>query len=187
MTTASLSQNERRLELALAIAASLGGLAVLLVGSSYGLTNTTGVGAGFMPAVAGILLAVSGLVWVGQLVRTARQPEHPADATNLVDLIAEDVGDESEVHSFPDRSGWARVGILAGSIAAAALLLPVLGYSLTMVALLCVILIVLARRRVWLAILVAVAVSLISRLVFEVWLGTSLPHSMIPVLSWLGI
>ena len=79
------------------------------------------------------------------------------------------------------------MGILAGSIAAAALLLPFLGYSLTMIGLLCVILIVLARRRIWLAILVAVAVSLASRLVFEVWLGTSLPHSIIPVLSGLGI
>ena len=76
MTTASLSRTNAEWNLALAIAAGVGGLAVLAVGSSYGLTNNTGVGAGFMPAVAGILLAVAGLVWIAQLVRpmTARQP-----------------------------------------------------------------------------------------------------------------
>jgi hypothetical protein len=187
MTTASLTQNERRLELALAGSATLGGIAVAGVGTTYGITHSTGVGAGFMPLIAGILLLVSGLVWIAQLVVASRQPQHPADPTNLVDLIAEDVGDESDEHAFPQAAGWKRVGILVGAITVAALLLPILGYSLAMVGLLCVILIVLARRRAWLAVLVAIAVSLASRLVFEVWLGTSLPHSIIPPFSWLGI
>ena len=193
MTTASLTQHERRLEWALAAAATLGGVAVTGVAATYGITHSTGVGAGFMPTIAGVLLISAGLVWVVQLVhsgRVASRPVAPAGTVSnaLVELISEDdIGDESDEHSFPDAQGWRRVGLLAGSILVAALLLPYLGFTLTMVGLLSLILIALAKRRVWIALLVALAVSLGARLVFEVWLGTGLPHSVIPPFSWLGI
>ena len=59
----------------------------------------------------------------------------------------------------------------------AATLLNVLGYVLTMTGLLTTILIAIGRRQAWIAIAVAVAIALLSQLIFEGWLGTNLPHS----------
>jgi hypothetical protein len=83
--------------------------------------------------------------------------------------------------------GWLRVATLAGSIAVAAILLNVLGYVLTMTGLLATILIVIGRRKAWIAVAVAVAVALLSQLIFEGWLGTNLPHSTLAPFSTWGI
>ena len=180
---------ERRLEWGLATAATLGGVAVALVGSTYGLDNETGVGAGFMPVVAGTFTALGGLFWGLGLMRhgrveTAEAHEH----SPLVELLAaEDAEDESEEGGFPDRAGWLRALSLIGVIAVAALLLPLLGYTITMLALLTAILHLLSRRRLWIALSVSLAVTLASRLVFETWLGTALPHSGLFPLTVLGI
>ena len=53
MTTESLTVNEHRLEWGLAVAATVGGTVVVVAALGYGLTNATGVGAGFVPTVAG--------------------------------------------------------------------------------------------------------------------------------------
>ena len=181
---------ERRLEWALATAATLGGAAVAVIGAGYGLDNETGVGAGFMPAVAGTFTALGGLFWGLGLLRHGRVAAAPAphDLSPLAELLAaEDADDESEEGGFPDRAGWLRAFSLIGVIAVAALVLPVLGYTLTMLALLTAILHLLSRRRLWIALSVSLAVTLASRLVFETWLGTALPHSGLFPLTVLGI
>ena len=181
---------ERRLEWGLAAAATLGGAAVAAVGATYGLDNETGVGAGFMPAAAGTFTALGGLFWGLGLVRQGRvQPaSEPHDLSPLAELLAaEDADDESEEGGFPDRAGWLRAFSLIGVIAVAALLLPVIGYTVTMLALLTAILHLLSRRRLWIALSVSLAVTLASRLVFETWLGTALPHSGLFPLTVLGI
>ena len=189
-TTASSITGERRLEWCLAGAAAFGGLAVAVVGSTYGLSNETGVGAGFMPVVAGTFTALGGLFWTLGLMhhREAETPLAHDDLSPLGELlVAEDVDDESEEGGFPDRAGWLRALSLIAVIAVAAVLLPVLGYTLTMLALLTVILHLVSRRRLWIAASVSLAVTLASRLVFEIWLGTALPHSGLFPLTVLGI
>lgn len=189
-STTTPAQGERRLEQGLALAATAGGLAVAVVGSTYGLSNETGVGAGFVPAFAGGATALGGLFWALGLLRHRQVQAQPAheDLSPLAELlVAEDVDDESEEGTYPDRAGWLRALGLIAVIAVAAVLLPVLGYTVTMLALLTSILHVLSRRRLWIAFLVALAVTLASRLVFEIWLGTALPHSGLFPLTVLGI
>lgn len=172
-----------------------------VVGSGYGLTNTSGVGAGFFPTVAGTLMALAGVLWALQLV-TARRNAVPAPATGetveslppnhesesaLVSLLDDDNSDEPDAPDFPDRHGWARVGIISAALLLAALFLPLLGYTVVMTLMLGAILFFVSKRKLWMAALVAVGAALASRLVFEVWLGTALPTASIDFLAGLGL
>lgn len=189
------------LEWTVASAALAGGLAVAGVGAGYGLTNTSGVGAGFFPTAAGTLMALAGVLWILQLVaarRTAEPapvagdvmesvPPHHESESALVSLLDDDNSDEPDVADFPDRQGWARVGIIAGSILLAALLLPFLGYTVVMTLQLGTILYFVSKRKLWISVAVALGAALASRLVFEVWLGTALPTASIEFLAGLGL
>ena len=189
------------LEWTVASAALAGGLAVAGVGAGYGLTNTSGVGAGFFPTVAGTLMALAGVLWILQLLaarRTAEAapvagdvlesvPPHHESSSALVSLLDDDNSDEPDVADFPDRQGWTRVGIITGSILLAALLLPFLGYTVVMTLMLGTILYFVSKRKLWMAVVVAIGAALASRLVFEVWLGTALPTASIEFLAGLGL
>ena len=201
MTTTSAELNERRLEWAVATLALVGGCAISTIALSYGVSHSTGVGAGFLPLVAGVVLGLAALAWLTQLVMTrpaggalatagpGAVPETPVhQAEDRLDQLLEDAEvDETDEHSYPTALGWLRVATLAGSIAVAAILLNVLGYVLTMTGLLTTILIVIGRRKAWIAVAVAVAVALLSQLIFEGWLGTNLPHSTLAPFSTWGI
>jgi hypothetical protein len=174
----------------LAAGSAVGGAALVVAATGYGLTAPTGVGAGMMPLVAGLFVGVAGLLWSLRLLRAHRTRSvlpvaEVSDSTLGVFLQGED--DELDDAHFPDRTGWMRVGVVVGSVAIAALLLPVLGYSVTMVALLTAVLVLVGGRKLWIAALVAVATTGASRLVFEIWLNTALPHSTLVPLAWLGL
>ena len=189
------------LEWTVASAALAGGLAVAGVGAGYGLTNTSGVGAGFFPTVAGTLMALAGVLWILQLLAARRNaeaapvagdvlesvPPHHESSSALVSLLDDDNSDEPDVADFPDRQGWTRVGIITGSILLAALLLPFLGYTVVMTLMLGTILYFVSKRKLWMAVVVAIGAALASRLVFEVWLGTALPTASIEFLAGLGL
>jgi hypothetical protein len=189
------------LEWTVASAALAGGLAVAGVGAGYGLTNTSGVGAGFFPTVAGTLMALAGVLWILQLLAARRNedrtpatgdvlesvPPHHESESALVSLLDDDNSDEPDVADFPDRQGWARVGIIVGSILLAALLLPFLGYTVVMTLQLGTILYFVSKRKLWISVAVAIGAALASRLVFEVWLGTALPTASIEFLAGLGL
>jgi hypothetical protein len=188
------------LEWMVASAAVAGGLAIAGVGAGYGLTNTSGVGAGFFPAVAGTLVALAGILWIVQLAAARKAaapgpalgdsiesvPPHHDSGSALVSLLDDDNSEEPEA-DFPDRQGWVRVGIIAVALLAAALLLPLLGYTVVMTLMLGAILHFVSKRKLWLAALVALGAALASRLVFEVWLGTALPTASIDFLAGLGL
>lgn len=193
------------LEWTVAAAALAGGLAIAVVGAGYGLSNDSGVGAGFFPTVAGTLMAVAGVLWILQLLAARRStdlvppavpadggfteslPPHHESESALVSLLDDDNSDEPDVAEFPDRQGWARVGIIAGSILLAALFLPLLGYTVVMTLQLGTILYFVSKRKLWISVLVAVGAALASRLVFEVWLGTALPTASLDFLAGLGL
>lgn len=188
------------LEWTVAAVAVAGGLAIAGVGSSYGLTHTSGVGAGFFPTVAGSLVALAGILWILQLLAARKKPATPApigdelesvsphhdSGSALVSLLDDDNSEEPEA-DFPDRHGWTRVGIISGAILLAALLLPLLGYTIVMTLMLGTILHFVSRRKLWLAATVALGSALASRLVFEVWLGTALPTASLDFLAGLGL
>ena len=188
------------LEWTVASAAVAGGLAIAVVGAGYGLTNTSGVGAGFFPTVAGTLMALAGVLWLAQLAAARKStvpapaigdtlesvPPHHDSGSALVSLLDDDNSEEPEA-DFPDRQGLARVGLISAAILLAALLLPFLGYTIVMTLMLGSILFLVSKRKLWLAVVVAVGAALASRLVFEVWLGTALPTASIDFLAGLGL
>ena len=191
------------LEWTVATAALAGGLAIAVVGAGYGLSNVSGVGAGFFPTVAGTLMAVAGILWIFQLLAARGTPAlAPAPASGdsteslpplhesesaLVSLLDDDNSDEPDVAEFPDRQGWIRVGIIVGSILLAALFLPLLGYTVVMTLQLGTILHFVSKRKLWISVLVVAGAALASRLVFEVWLGTALPTASLDFLAGLGL
>jgi hypothetical protein len=188
------------LEWSAAAGSLLLGSVVVLAGVNYGLTNVTGVGAGFFPVVAGVLIALAGALWLLQLTLARRagasvtvdSRDHavpiPADAT-IEDVVHhfetdDELDDDAE---FPDRAGLVRVGIIVAAVLAAALVLPTIGYTLSMTLMLAAVLHLVSKRPWWLALVVGVGAALASRLVFEVWLGTALPVSSIGFLAGLGL
>jgi hypothetical protein len=188
------------LEWTVASASVAGGLAIAGVGAGYGLTNTSGVGAGFFPTAAGSLIALAGILWVVQLIAARRVagpspaigdsvesvPPHHDSGSALVSMLDDDNSEEPEA-DFPDRQGWTRVAIITAAILSAALLLPLLGYTVVMTLMLGTILHFVSKRKLWLAAVVAVGAALASRLVFEVWLGTALPTASVDFLAGMGL
>ncbi|KQR26180.1 tripartite tricarboxylate transporter TctB family protein [Microbacterium sp. Leaf151] len=185
---------------------AVAGIAVMVSGFGYGLTNVTGVGAGFFPVVAGATIALGAVLWALQLLGAAAAQRREANRSELdartpfegnrVDpptdtaigvLVVDGIDEEDDDIALPDRRGVLRVAIVAGSLVLAAILLPVLGYLLTMTLLLFSVMTLVSARRWWVALLIAVGVAVISRFVFADLLGTALPHSSITVLRMIGL
>lgn len=187
----SLTYSRSSIEWGLAGLAAVGGLAALLAGRNYGFTAPTGVGAGMVPAVAGGLLLLGALAWSFELLH-ARTAEKP-DATETVAAAAlgeEDLGtaaQDEEHQPLPGRGGLLRVLTVLAAMSATAALLHVLGFTLTMMGLLLVVLVGVNGRRVRTSLLIAVLVVIAARLLFQTWLGTVLPSSNIPFLETLGL
>lgn len=190
----TIAQRQRRVDLVVAASSLAGGLALLVTGVGYGLIQAPGVGAGFMPMIAGALMTGTTLTWLVGIWRARGEEEarRTADAHPLTDsaielLIVDGIDEEDDDVELPDRRGWLRIAVIVGGMVAAAMLLPLLGYTLSVALLLFAVLKFVSERRWWLAALIAIGAALASRLVFQVWLGTRLPSSNIPGLELLGI
>lgn len=180
------------LEWSMAAVALVVGIVVASFGWAYGLTNVTGVGAGFFPAAAGILIAVSGALWLVQLALARRAAALVSTESTLAGVVErfeadDEIDEDGDDAEFPDRAGWARVGIIAAAILVAALVLPVIGYTLTMTLMLTTVLLFVSKRPWWLAVIIGVGAAIASRLVFEGWLGTELPSSSLEFIARLGL
>lgn len=194
------------LEWSVVAIAAVVGIVVMVSGFGYGLTNTTGVGAGFFPVVAGATVALGAILWAMQLIGEARAQRRqagrsdgaagasfesnradPPTDTAIGVLVVDGIDGEDDDIALPDRRGVVRVAIVAGALVLAAILLPVLGYLLTMTLLLFSVMTLVSARRWWVALLVAVGVAVISRFVFADLLSTALPHSSIVVLRMIGL
>ncbi|MCU1404062.1 MAG: hypothetical protein JWQ43_365 [Glaciihabitans sp.] len=188
------------LDWAVASAAIVIGVVVSFSGASYGLTAQTGVGAGFFPLVAGILMTLAGALWIGQLTLALRRARVEAALTAELNLqfpqevagsavlsLMEDQGDDEPDAEMPDRAGWVRIATILGSLVAAAVLLPLLGYTIVVTLQLAITLFFVSRRKLWISAAVALGAALGSRVVFEVWLGVVLPTSSLGFLAGLGL
>lgn len=188
------------LDWAVASAAIVIGVVVSFSGASYGLTAQTGVGAGFFPLVAGILMTLAGALWIGQLTLALRRARVEAALTAELNLqfpqevagsavlsLMEDQGDDEPDAEMPDRAGWVRIATILGSLVAAAVLLPLLGYTIVVTLQLAITLFFVSRRKLWISAAVALGAALGSRVVFEVWLGVVLPTSSLGFFAGLGL
>ncbi|MCZ4518120.1 tripartite tricarboxylate transporter TctB family protein [Rhodococcus ruber] len=167
------------------------GLATVTMATGYGISADPGVGAGFLPLVGGLGMIAGGAMWAIQLVRADRtsapEPELEPATSAAVAFLSSDNEEDSDEAELPDRAGWIRIGVVVTSIAGAALVLPTLGYTLSMALMLAVVLTFVGKRTPVVAVGVAVATTLATRLVFDVWLGTALPASSIPFLADWGL
>lgn len=202
--TASPTRARQYLEWSVVAIGAVAGIAVMVSGFGYGLTNVTGVGAGFFPVVAGATIALGAVLWALQLLGAAAAQRREAGRSdtrtpfegNRVDpptdtaigvLVVDGIDEEDDDIALPDRRGVLRVAIVAGALVLSAILLPVLGYLITMTLLLFSVMTLVSARRWWVALLIAVGVAVISRFVFADLLGTALPHSSITVLRMIGL
>lgn len=190
-------------------AAVLGGGAIALGGLGYGLTATTGVGAGFFPVIAGGVTALGGLLWAFQIIGDRRRrkteatgligegvPPDPAAAPNRADpptdtaigvLVVDGIDEDDDGIALPDQRGLQRVVTVVLVVVLAAVLLPWLGYLLTMTLMLVAVMTLVGQRRWWVALIVGFGAALASRFVFETLLGTVLPHAGLDLLRGIGL
>jgi hypothetical protein len=132
------------------------GLAVAGMSPRYVLFDAAGPGGGFLPFLAGLIVAACGLA-----------------------LLLSSVADRGE--RWPDASVWLRMGTVVAALAAITLLMPHLGFILTVIPVM-VVLMQAIERQSWLQVL---ATSVISTLavyfLFTRLLGTALPRGLLDI------
>lgn len=182
----------------------MGGGAVVAAGLGYGLSNTTGVGAGFFPVVAGGAIALGSLLWglqilaqlraaratsAGSAVDRAFDGAHvdPPTDTAIGVLVMDGVDEEDDDIDMPTRAGVRRVALVALALVLGAVLLPLLGYVVTVTLMLFAVMTLVSSRKWWIALIVAVVAALASRFVFETLLGTALPHPALEIFRTIGL
>lgn len=141
----------------------------LVVWGSLGLEYYTklGPGAGFFPLWLGIAMGALSLVWLVQVSRRT--------------------GKSPKTAFLPDRSGIVRILAIIASLIAAALIMNLLGFQVTMFLLLVFFLLVLGRQSVWLTVIIALAGSVGVYRVFVGTLDVQLPASSLAFLARLGL
>jgi putative tricarboxylic transport membrane protein len=143
------------------------GLYVLSESRSMTLFTEIGPGAGFFPFCLGIILV--GL-----------------SALSLVQLYLKPT--EGAAESFlPGTTGIVRIAAIVGSLFLFALLMENLGFSLTMLAFLLFLLLVLGRQRPAITAIISLAGSFGIFYIFRNWLDVQLPVSSIEFLRNLGL
>jgi hypothetical protein len=165
-----------RAELAVPALLALVGVAALMAGIGYGLTDDRGqVGTGFLPAVAGGALAVLAVAEVIS-ARRRQAAEAPGDAP----------ADATETHEtdidIQGRTPGQRVRILAtvlGVVILTVALVPVLGFLLSFAGLLFVITVAVERMGVLKSTAVTVITIAVIWFVFAQFLSVPLPQGML--------
>lgn len=113
--------------------------------------------AGFFPLVLGVLLAISSLVLLGSAI----------------------IGKEEEKCLFEMSFGrWKKIGMIVGALFAFTIFINHLGYTITSFLLVAFLLRAVEPQKWWLAISVSLFSSLISYMIFVLWLDISLPEGI---------
>src|ERR1043166_2340973 len=103
------------------------GLAIVAVAPRYTIMTADGPGGGLVPLLAGLVVAGCGLLL---LLRPSGSPVE-----------------------WPSRNGWMRIAAIVGGLAAITLLMPRLGFVLTVVPIVAVLIQVVERKSWWSALL----------------------------------
>jgi hypothetical protein len=130
------------------------GIAIASLSPRYSLLDAAGPGGGFLPLVTGVIIALCGL-----LLMFSSANAMPAD--------------------WPAASVWARMAAIVAGLAAIAIVMPSLGFILTVVPVM-IVLMQSVERQSWITVLVVSVVSTIAvYLLFTRLLGTSLPRGLL--------
>ena len=143
-----------RVEKALNLLWILLGLAIASLSSRYTLIDTAGPGGGFLPLATGLIIAVCGLFLMFSSADT--EPE-----------------------DWPAASVWLRMATIVAGLAAIAIVMPYLGFILTVVPVM-IVLMQAVERQSWITVL---SVSIVSTFavyfLFTRLLGTALPRGLL--------
>ena len=142
------------------------GLYVVMQARGMEYFTSIGPGAGFFPFWLGLLMCGLSLLWLGQVTLGP-------SATLPPDFL-------------PDRAGVRRVVVILGALALLAVLIDRLGYALTMLAFVLVLLTVVGRQSLAVALPLALLSSFGLYYVFRYWLAVQLPPSAVGLLNALG-
>jgi hypothetical protein len=116
---------------------------------------------GFWPLILGILLLFFSLIHFGKTLKKKVEREN----------------------SFWSQSGaWKRIGLVAGSLIAFALVFEPLGYLLAVFLLMSFLLRIIKPMKWWLVVVVGLLSSVLSYLIFGVLLSTPLPSGILGML-----
>ncbi len=130
------------------------GIAIASLAPRYTLLDAAGPGGGFLPLVTGLIIALCGLALLFSSGNTV--------STN-----------------WPAASVWARMAAIVAGLAAIAIVMPHLGFILTVVPVM-VVLMQAVERQSWATVLIVSVVSTIAvYLLFTRLLGTSLPRGLL--------
>lgn len=131
--------------------------------------QATTLGARVIPAVVGVILLVSGIaVLVGQLRGRFGQP------------------DEGEDVDLEGGTSWVATGVVALAFLSLMVTIPNLGWPLAVTVLFAASSIALGAKRWWVAVLVGLALGVVSQLLFGTLLGLSLPATG-ALTSWIPL
>jgi len=173
------------------------GLWVVYLSRDLPYYTTDGPGAGFFPIWLGALFAVVGLIWLLRLLlarppseKAQQAPATPAPEHEQEPPTDDPVptpgtpGETNEPEGlWPGRVGAVRVASVTVVLLAVAYLLDLVGFQLTMLAMVAVLLRTLGRQRILVTAAVSIVASFAVYFVFARWLGVQLPTSQI---SWLA-
>jgi hypothetical protein len=129
------------------------GIAIASLAPRYSLLDAAGPGGGFLPLVTGLIIALCGL------------------------SLLFSSGDASP--DWPVASVWARRGAIAVGLGAIAIVMPYLGFILTVIPVM-IVLMQAVERQSWVTVLIVSVVSTIGvYFLFTRLLGTSLPRGLL--------
>lgn len=160
------------------------GLFMAIGSLGYGLFVHGGlVGPGFVPFVAGVLLAGCS-AWAGAEVFLRARGRAPVTATES-DPVDESAPDESGASSPPGvhSVNTGRAMLVLALVAVAAILTYAIGYVAAFGVITFVMLAVLERERIWLSVVISVAAVAVAWLLFGQLLGIPLPGGALHILG----
>lgn len=163
----------RTLNLALPAAFLALGIALIVSGFGYGLFSAGQIGSGLFPVVIGTVFVVLSALWFF--------------APHLRQLpAAAEEGDDSD-SDLPDRHGLISIGATMIACVAYLLLLPMLGYQISMSLLIFALVKVVANRRWWSSAVMGLVFGIGTFSLFVQVLNVALPISGISFLRGLGL
>jgi putative tricarboxylic transport membrane protein len=126
-----------------------------------------GPGTGFFPFWLGAVMGGLGIIWLVQVSRRSGTPE--------------------EEVSLPGRGGVVRIVSIIVSLAAAAVLLDILGFQLTMFLFMTFMLMILGRQAIWMTLVIALVCSVGVYHLFGRYLDLQLPAASWAFLAGIGL
>lgn len=153
--------------------------------------TANGPGPGFFPLWIGAILAVVALLHLVHVIRARSSSEGVIAAdpqlTNDEEQTAEDVEGEESTPLWPGKAGVIRVAVVLGAVLYVSVTIDWLGFQLSMLSMLAVVLTTLGRQRILVTALVSGIGSFGVYFVFTQWLSVHLPTSQISWLTGLGL